>query len=112
MDEVGTTGLDIAKSVFQVHGADAAGAVVIRASELECRPQSRIERARPRRADRTRVGERRAAVGEIGHIAGFEERAVSRVAVVKEVIDAAVDLEGLVDLVGSVDIGHGIGRQF
>ena len=30
MDEVSTIGLDIAKSVFQAHGADAAGAVVIR----------------------------------------------------------------------------------
>ena len=30
MGEVNTIGLDIAKSVFQVHGVDAAGAVVIR----------------------------------------------------------------------------------
>ena len=30
MDEVSTIGLDIAKSVFQVHGVDAAGAVMIR----------------------------------------------------------------------------------
>lgn len=30
MDNVATIGLDIAKSVFQVHGVDAAGAVVIR----------------------------------------------------------------------------------
>ena len=30
MDNVTTIGLDIAKSVFQVHGVDAAGAVVIR----------------------------------------------------------------------------------
>src|SRR5258708_13023128 len=30
MDEVSTIGLDIAKSVFQVHGVDVAGAVVIR----------------------------------------------------------------------------------
>jgi hypothetical protein len=29
--------------------------------------QARVEGARPRRADRTRVGERRAAIGEIGH---------------------------------------------
>ena len=32
MGEVSTIGLDIAKSVFQVHGVDGAGAVVIRAS--------------------------------------------------------------------------------
>ena len=30
MGEVSTIGLDIAKSVFQVHGIDGAGAVVIR----------------------------------------------------------------------------------
>jgi len=30
MGEVATIGLDIAKSVFQVHGVDAAGGVVIR----------------------------------------------------------------------------------
>ncbi len=30
MSEVSTIGLDIAKSVFQVHGVDADGAVVIR----------------------------------------------------------------------------------
>ena len=30
MGEVGTIGLHIAKSVFQVHGVDVAGAVVIR----------------------------------------------------------------------------------
>jgi transposase len=29
MSEVSTIGLDIAKSVFQIHGVDAAGAVVI-----------------------------------------------------------------------------------
>jgi hypothetical protein len=29
MDEVSTIGLDIAKSVFQVHGVDAAGALGI-----------------------------------------------------------------------------------
>ncbi len=30
MDNVTTIGLDIAKSVFQVHGVDAVGAVVLR----------------------------------------------------------------------------------
>jgi hypothetical protein len=41
MGEVSTIGLDIAKSVFQIHGVDAAGAVVVRkritrAKLLEC----------------------------------------------------------------------------
>jgi transposase len=30
MGEVSTIGLDIAKSIFQIHGVDAAGAVVMR----------------------------------------------------------------------------------
>jgi hypothetical protein len=30
MGEVSTIGLDIAKSVFQIHGVDSAGAVVVR----------------------------------------------------------------------------------
>jgi transposase len=30
MGQVSTIGLDLAKSIFQVHGADASGAVVIR----------------------------------------------------------------------------------
>jgi transposase len=30
MGEVGTIGLDLAKSVFQAHGADASGAVLFR----------------------------------------------------------------------------------
>jgi hypothetical protein len=79
-------------------------------NESERRLQSGIECAWPCRTDRTGVGKRRTAVGEIGHIGGVEEVAVSRIAVVKDVVDAAVDLEGLIDLVGSVDIGHGIGR--
>jgi transposase len=36
MGEVSTIGLDIAKSVFQVHGVDSSGAVVIR------KPSSRL----------------------------------------------------------------------
>ena len=30
MEEIGTGGLDIAKSVFQIHGIDAAGEVIVR----------------------------------------------------------------------------------
>jgi len=30
MEKIATVGLDIAKSVFQVHGVDAAGEVVVR----------------------------------------------------------------------------------
>ncbi len=37
MGEVSTIGLDIAKSVFQVHGVDVAGAVVIRRARQSCK---------------------------------------------------------------------------
>ena len=36
MGEVSTIGLDIAKSVFQVHGVDVDGAVVIRKRGWPC----------------------------------------------------------------------------
>ena len=39
--EVRTIGLDIAKSVFQIHGVDAGGAVVIRSSAGKGRIRSR-----------------------------------------------------------------------
>jgi len=45
MQTVTTIGLDIAKSVFQVHGVDAAGRVVIR-RQLKRRPASLIWQAR------------------------------------------------------------------
>jgi hypothetical protein len=37
MGEVSTIGVDIAKSVFQIHGVDAEGAVVIRSALVEPR---------------------------------------------------------------------------
>jgi transposase len=43
MGEVSTIGLDIAKSVFQVHGVDDAGTVVMR---------KRINRSKVRRINR------------------------------------------------------------
>jgi hypothetical protein len=43
-------------------------------STLERRPQSRIERAWPRRAERTRIYEFRAAIGEIGQGAARSQR--------------------------------------
>jgi transposase len=39
MQPISTIGLDIAKSVFQVHGVDAAGQVVVR-RQLRRRPES------------------------------------------------------------------------
>ena len=66
---------------------------------LERRLQARVKGARPRRADRTRVGEWRAAIGEIGDIIGIEKGAVGRVAIVEDVVHAPIDLERLVDLI-------------
>ena len=42
MGEVSTIGLDIAKSVFQAHGVDGAGAVVMRKRISQKAPYGRI----------------------------------------------------------------------
>src|SRR4051794_11695394 len=78
---------------------------------LERRLQARVESARPCRAERTRVRERRAAIGEIGHGAGIEKGAIGRVAMVEDIIHPPVNLERLVDLIRGVEIEHSIGRQ-
>jgi hypothetical protein len=39
MQAVTTIGLDIAKSVFQIHGADTAGSVIVREGEQHQRAQ-------------------------------------------------------------------------
>src|SRR5436190_5278191 len=78
---------------------------------LERRLETRVERPRPRRTDRARVGERRATIGEIGNGGGIEEGAEGRVAIVEDVVDATVDLDRLVDLIRGTKIENGIGRQ-
>jgi transposase len=61
MQTITTIGLDIAKSVFQVHGVDAAGEVVIR-RQLKRRSAWRSSRSCPRvwsalrRAHRRTIG--------------------------------------------------------
>ena len=53
MDSVTTIGLDIAKSVFQVHGVDAVGAVIIRRKLTRgAGPRVLLEAAPMRRWDR------------------------------------------------------------
>ncbi|MCA0208394.1 MAG: hypothetical protein LCH74_04995 [Proteobacteria bacterium] len=42
MEKIATIGLDIAKSVFQVHGIDAAGEVVVRTRLLPSGRQMKI----------------------------------------------------------------------
>ena len=77
----------------------------------ERRLQAGVEGTRPRRAYGTGVGELRAAIGEIGHVTGIEECPVGRIAVVQDVIDPAVELERLVDLVRGVDVENRIAWQ-
>src|ERR1700712_2432174 len=77
----------------------------------ECRLQACVKGARPRRADRTRIGEARAAIGEVRHVTGIEEGPVGRVAVVEDVVGTGVDLERLVDLIGGMQVENRIGRQ-
>ncbi len=38
MNEVITIGVDVAKSVFEVHGVDAEGGVVFRSQSSQCLP--------------------------------------------------------------------------
>src|SRR4051812_41696805 len=47
MGEVVTVGLDIAKSVFQVHGIDAAGAVIVQRKLTRARLLPFFEKLRP-----------------------------------------------------------------
>src|ERR1700722_3735874 len=82
-----------------------------RRDALEGRLQSGLERARTRGAERFRVRKLIAAIGEIRNRGRIEEGAVGRIAVVEEIIDAAIDLIRLVDLVGSVKAKDRIGRQ-
>src|SRR5450631_1498165 len=78
---------------------------------LKCRLQARIEGARPRWTERTRVRELRAAIGEIGHSTGVEKRSIGRIAVIEDIVRTGVDLERLVDLIRGVQVENCIGRQ-
>src|SRR5262245_44511656 len=78
---------------------------------LPSRLQPRIERARPRRSDRAWVSKLRAAIGEVRDVVPLEERSEGRIAPVEQIIDAAVELERLVDLIRGVNVEHRIARQ-
>src|SRR5581483_6734586 len=84
----------------------------LRVLPLECGLQAGIKGARARRAERPRIGERRAAIEKIRQHAGIEERSVRRIAIIEEIIDTAIELIRLVDLVGSVNVEHRIRWQF
>src|SRR6185369_1513763 len=70
-----------------------------------------VEAARPRRAERARVGKGRTAIGEIRDGIGLEESPVGRIAIVEDVVDARVNLECLVDLIGPMQVEDGVRRQ-
>src|SRR5260370_25763616 len=80
-----------------------------RTSERGLQPD--IEGPRPRRTDRTRISERRAAIGEIRNSAGVEKRSGGRIAIIKDIVGTRVDLERLVALIRGVEIENCIGRQ-
>src|SRR5216684_7787954 len=67
-------------------------------------PQAHIESARPRRANRTRIREGRAAIGGIGDGVDIEERSIARISIIENIIRARVNLERLVDLIRGVEI--------
>jgi hypothetical protein len=62
MDNVTTIGLDIAKSVFQVHGVDSVGAVVIRRKLTRGRVLGFFRRTQLGRARRVRASGRHMSV--------------------------------------------------
>src|ERR1700743_1730436 len=70
-----------------------------------------INSAGLRRAERARVSERRAAIGEIRQRASFEECSIGRVAIVEDVVGPGVKLDLLGDLIGGVQVEDGVGRQ-
>ena len=47
-------------------------------------------------------------MSKFGTRAGIEEGAVGRIAIVEDVVDAAIDLERLVELIGGVGVEDGI----
>src|SRR5690348_7427577 len=77
----------------------------------ESRLQASVDGAGARRTQRARVGERRTAIGEVGKCAGVEKRAEGRIAIVEDIVDAAVELERLVDLIRGMHVEDRIGRQ-
>src|ERR1700681_3324098 len=77
----------------------------------ESRLQAGVNSARARRAERARIGEWCAAVGEIGYSAGIKECSVGRIAIVEYIVRPRIDLECLVDRIGCMQIEDGIRGQ-
>src|SRR5271167_3966474 len=80
-------------------------------SSSKRRSEANIKRPRHCRAERSRVGEGIAAIGEVWHVCRVEEGPVSIVMVVEDVIDLRVDLEILRHLIGTVSVGDPIGGK-
>ncbi len=98
MQEITTIGLDIAKSVFQVHGIDASGAVIVR-RQLRRRQVLPFFRKRPacghcqtnlngpaKGAGLRRSGRQLTPLGQGGRTVLLEDVAAVEVAVVVEVV--------------------------
>src|SRR5580692_233446 len=73
--------------------------------------QAGVKGAGPHRTERTRIRKRRTTIGEIGNGAGVEERSISRIEIVEDIIGTRVDLVRLVDLIGGVQVDRRIGWQ-
>ena len=74
--------------------------------------QACVEGARLGGTERTRIGECRAAIRDVGDSGRIEEGAIGRVAVIENVVDTPIDLKGLVDLIGRAKIEDCIAGQF
>src|ERR1700733_4257702 len=73
--------------------------------------QTGIESAWTRRTERLRVRKLTASAREVRHLGRIEEPTIRIIAIVEEVIDPAIDLIRLVELIGRVDVEDGVRRQ-
>src|SRR5215469_13176993 len=99
-------------TTFQWHWMQHLGDHTPNRTGSEGCPQASVERARLGGTERTRIGECRAAICEVGDSVCLEEGAIGRVAVIENVVDARIDLKGLVDLIGGAKIEDGVAGQF
>src|SRR3954466_13158954 len=72
--------------------------------------EARIESARSCRTQGTRIAEWRAAIGEVRNRPGVEECSVGCVSIVEYVVGTRIDLKGLVELIGCMQVENRVGR--
>src|SRR3954447_11856202 len=74
------------------------------------RLEARKESARSRRTEGTRIGEWRTAIGEVRNRPRIKECSVSRVSIIEHVVGTRIDLKGLVELIGCMQVENRVRR--